>query len=173
MNKCSISVTDCDIIRGMGKSINVPIPVNDNEVEQNTIRHDSARLVAGKNGGTLTPFNSDTAKLAVQARERKKHEVMMRALNREVQPELIAEFGEYAYMAEGAVNMQRLATSPEAGKAAVMAFESIMEHTGHGKRKDTATDAANVAGEAALRIIAAFAAAIPAEVIEAHAEDMD
>lgn len=77
----------------------------------------------------------DTAHDMLRLREQKKHEVMARALNREVQPELIAEFGEYAWMAEGAINMQRMATSPEAGKAAVMAFESVMEHTGHGKRR--------------------------------------
>jgi len=80
-------------------------------------------------------ITSATAHDMLRLREQKKHEVMARALNREVQPELIAEFGDYAWMAEGAINMQRMATSPEAGKAAVMAFESVMEHTGHGKRR--------------------------------------
>ena len=156
----------------MGKRINVPLPISDNEGE-NTIVHAAPRLVAGKNGGTLTPFNSDTARLAVQAREAKKHAVMMKALNIEVPAELLAEYGDYAFMAEGAKNMQRLASDPAAGKAAVMAWESILEHTGHGRRKDTGDGGGGNVSDLTelLRAVAEIAGRIPADVVDAVSVD--
>lgn len=60
----------------------------------------------------------------------KKRLVMAQAANRDVAPELIAQYGDYAHVAERAITLQQIATTPEAGKAAVMAHDALVRDMG-------------------------------------------
>lgn len=65
----------------------------------------------------------------------KKRVVMARAANSAVQDSrLIAEYGDMAHVAERAITLQSLATTPEAGKAAVMAHQALVRDTGMDER---------------------------------------
>ena len=115
-------------------AINELKPVETIRVLKNGAHYDTEtkRIVKGPDKPPITAENAREYQLRAIA---KKREAVLRAANREVAPELIAEFGEYAWAAEGAVNMQRLASSPEAGKAAVMAFEALQRAAGVGEGK--------------------------------------
>jgi hypothetical protein len=96
-----------------------------------TIRNERGYPVPGsKINNTGHEITHENAREYQASAIAKKREVMARAANREVQPELIAEFGEYAHVAERAINLQRIATTPEAGKAAVMAHDALVRDTG-------------------------------------------
>jgi hypothetical protein len=61
---------------------------------------------------------------------------MLAAANKAVEDaSLIDEFGEYAAVAERAQTLQRIATTPEAGKAAVMAHQALTQDTGMGEKQ--------------------------------------
>jgi hypothetical protein len=95
---------------------------------------DKGRIVANPRGGTqaITSANArDMQRLAVE----KKRSVMNQAANRDVSPALRAEYGEYAHVAERAIVLQQIATTPEAGKAAVMAHQALTNDTGMGEGK--------------------------------------
>lgn len=85
------------------------------------------RIVGGAITTQFTPQNAREMQSKAIA---KKREVAAAAANLEVQDERALLFGDYAYLAESAINMQRLATSPEAGKAAVMAAQWLVTNTG-------------------------------------------
>ena len=93
---------------------------------------ESKRIVAGAKTSLITAENAREMQSKAIA---KKREAVMRAANREVDPALIAEFGEYAFIAEGAMNMQRLASDPASGKAGVMAWESLQRAAGLAETK--------------------------------------
>jgi hypothetical protein len=99
-----------------------------------SIRGEAGKLIEKMGGGLeITPANA--RQLNRRATEIKRA-VIMAAANREVQDEtLIRDFGEYAYIAEGAITMQKIATTPEAGKAAIMAYESLINNSGMGEKQ--------------------------------------
>lgn len=71
----------------------------------------------------------------------KKREIVAKAANREVQDKTLYEtFGALAWLAEGAINMQRLATTPEAGKASVDAFAALVKNAGLEEPKQSVND---------------------------------
>lgn len=91
-----------------------------------TMNHDSPRRVAGGRGGTLTPFNSDSARAAVRAREEKRIRLYTEGAGRAVQDtQLIREYGKDAHIVERGMTLQQIATTPDAGKAAVMAAQAL------------------------------------------------
>lgn len=97
----------------------------------------------------ITPENARQ----MQARWRAiKYQVMADAANSEVQPELLAKYGDMAHVAERAITLQRIATTPEAGKAAVMAHSALTLDTGMAEPRGvetptgTANDTAEVIG---------------------------
>jgi len=107
---------------------------------------DAGRIVSG---AVLDSARArDMQRLAVA----KKREVMARAANREVQDKsLLAEYGDYAHVAERAITLQRIATTPEAGKAAVMAHQALTQDTGQaeprGNEQSEAVQAAQIVGD--------------------------
>ena len=106
----------------------------------------------------------------------KKREVMARAANREVQDKsLLAEYGDYAHVAERAITLQRIATTPEAGKAAVMAHQALTQDTGQAEPKvheqDTAVQTAQIVGDV-VRDLAQLSA-VWADVVARQANTCD
>lgn len=77
----------------------------------------------------------DDASVLAASAVAKKRAVMMAAANREVPAELIAEYGAFAHVAERAQTLQRIASSPEAGKAAVMAHDALIRDTGMAEKQ--------------------------------------
>jgi hypothetical protein len=88
---------------------------------------DKGRIVSG---ATMPPITAQNARELQKMAVAKKREIAAAAANLEVQDVRALQFGDYAYVADTAINMQRLATSPEAGKAAVMAATWLMDNTG-------------------------------------------
>ena len=71
-----------------------------------------------------------------------KRAVAASAANRAVEDKsLLDEYGDMAYIAEGAITMQRIATTPEAGKAAVMAWDALIRNTGLDEKTMQAAEA--------------------------------
>lgn len=102
------------------KDIPVEAPIEERETD--TFTHAPQRLVAGRNGGTLTPFNSETARAAVRAREEKRIRLYNIGAQRAVlDAGLIREFGDDAHIVERGMTLQTIASTADAGKAAVMA----------------------------------------------------
>ena len=100
-----------------------------------SIRNSSGHWLAVHPGGQAALITSENAREMQASAVNKKRAVMMAAANREVPPELIAEYGSYAHVAERAQTLQRIATSPEAGKAAVMAHDALVRDTGMGEKQ--------------------------------------
>jgi hypothetical protein len=99
---------------------------------------------------------------------------MMAAANREVPPELIAEYGAYAHVAERAQTLQRIASSPEAGKAAVMAHDALVRDTGMSEKQQEQTQQAQLSltDQALLGLIQAITAKVQADTVTVEAEDV-
>ena len=115
------------------KKINEPIETTDTTPNTKVLKNgavydmDKKRIVSAP---TIPPINAQNAREFQKMAIAKKREVAAAAANLEVQDVRALTFGDYAYVADTAINMQRLATSPEAGKAAVMAASWLMDHTG-------------------------------------------
>ncbi len=89
---------------------------------------DAKRIVSAEN--TTTKFTSANA-AEMQARAvAKKRLVMAEAANSDVRPDLVAKYGDYAHVAERAITLQQIATTPEAGKAAIMAHDALVRDMG-------------------------------------------
>lgn len=74
----------------------------------------------------LTPFNSETARAAVRAREEKRIRLYNEGAKRAVQDaQLIREYGDDAHIVERGMTLQQIATTPDAGKAAVLAAQHL------------------------------------------------
>jgi hypothetical protein len=127
---------------------------------ENTIAHDAAPLVIeGRNGGRLTPFNSETARAAVRAREEKRMRLYNEGARRAVQDvTLIREYGEDAHLVERAMTLQAIASTPDAGKAAVMADAALQRAQGYETPRGTQDDQA-------AQVITAVANAYTAETM--------
>ena len=151
----------------MGKKINVPIPITDTEEPQVRILANGAKqdIATGKivGGAVLT---RDNARDMVRARVEKKRAVIAQAAQEAVQNgALVGRYGDSAWLAEVAQAQYTLATTPDAGKSAVMAASWLVEHSGMGEPKGKDTDDGGVTAAADLvRALADFAAAIPRQI---------
>jgi hypothetical protein len=104
------------------------------------IRNEKGQAIALPPKLAIHAITSENARDMTRLAITKKRETVLRAANKMVQNrELIAEFGDMAYIAEATQTMQQLATTPEAGKSAVMAYESLIKHSGMGEGKDAET----------------------------------
>jgi len=123
--------------------------------------------------GPLTMINSENAAEYQLRAVVNKRLVMMRAANREVPAELIAEYGDYAHVAERAQTLQRIASSPEAGKAAVMAHDALIRDTGMGEKQQIETPNAplSLTEQALMGLIQAITAKVKAETVDADVVD--
>lgn len=136
-------------------------------MEAITTNHDSKRVIRGGRGGALTPFTPETARAAVQAREAKRMRLYAEGAGLAVQDTtLIQKYGEDAHIVERARTLQEIASTPDAGKAAVMASAHLDKAQGlvaerGNEQADTLTALADV-----MRLAAGFASMLP-EVIDA------
>lgn len=115
-------------------------------------------------GAVLT---SDRAREMVRAREEKRIRLYNIGAQRAVQDtQLIREFGDDAHLVERAMTLQILATSPDAGKAAVMADSELRKAQGYEIPKGLP---AGDAGDGVPRDLAAFAADVLAAAVASGA----
>ena len=95
---------------------------------------DRGRIISGKN--ITTKITSENAREMQSLSIARKRLVMAAAANREVQDvTLFEQFGDYAHVAERAITLQRIATTAEAGKAAVMAHDALTRDTGMSEKQ--------------------------------------
>ena len=165
----------------MVKKVNVPTdkPLDVPKYEVIEYKGNPARLypdgsIRNNNGHWLAVHPGAVSITSENAREMQasavaqKRAVMMAAANREVPPELIAEFGAYAHVAERAQTLQRIATSPEAGKAAVMAHDALVRDTGMSEKQQEQTQQAQLSltDQALLGLIQAITDRVKGDVID-------
>lgn len=123
-----------------------------------TTLHDNKRVIEGKNGGKLTPFNPETARAAVKAREEKRMRLYAEGAQlATIDPELLRKYKEDAHIVERARTMQEIATTPDAGKAAVMAAQHLDKAQGLtvDKTQETQSAMPDVIQSAVLGLISA------------------
>ena len=114
-------------------AVNTPIDINTPRLKvlkNGAVRDmDKGRIVSGKN--ITTKITSENAREMQSLSIARKRLVMAAAANRHVEDASLFEaFGDYAHVAERAITLQRIATTPEAGKAAVMAHDALVRDTG-------------------------------------------
>lgn len=152
--------------------IDAPLPENIRVLKNGALYDDDIKKIVGVRPdlatGDLTFFNSENAAENQLRAVVKKRLVMMRAANREVPPELVAEYGDYAHVAERAQTLQRIATSPEAGKAAVMAHDALIRDTGMGEKQqqEAQSQQLSVTDQALLGLIQAITAKVQADNVQ-------
>ena len=106
---------------------NDPVEINRTRVLSNGAVHDGKRIISGPTKPYFTAENgAENQKRAIA----KKRMIMAKAANSRVQPELVAEYGADAHIAERAIALQLIATTPESGKAAVMAHSVLIRDCG-------------------------------------------
>lgn len=100
-------------------------------VQTHTDTHEGARVIVGRNGGKLRPFTPETSRLAAQARAEKRMRLYAEGAGLAVVDHaLVKQYGEDAHIVERARTLQEIATTPDAGKAAVMADASLRKAQG-------------------------------------------
>ena len=112
-------------------TINKPLPVQDDT------NSDTSTIIRGPGGrflpGTRSPkpiTHENARELNAKAQE-KRRQVVRDALAAGVQRrDLVRDHGEFAWLAEGAQALQQIMLTPESGKAAIMAFESLQKAAG-------------------------------------------
>lgn len=147
--------------------------------------------IRGEGGKLITKLYTPSPITHENAREyqakaiMRKYQIMAQAANSEVQdPALIAEYGDMAHVAERAITLQRIATTPEAGKAAIMAHDALIRDTGMGERTTAHNEqvgarvVAQAIGDMVLEsvwrdVMQARANAIDAEVIPIRSDSTD
>lgn len=83
------------------------------------------RFLVGDQGGA-PPITADTARDMVRRREEKRIRLYTEGAGRAVQDtQLIREYGKDAHIVERGMTLQQIATTPDAGKAAVMAAQAL------------------------------------------------
>lgn len=111
--------------------------------------------VAPAKTGMIT---ADNARDMLRLREQKRHRLYALGAQRAVQDvQLLEEFGEDAHMVERAMTLQVIATTPDAGKAAVMADTALQRAQGYDVKPTDGTDPpppTSEAGAEAARILA-------------------
>lgn len=122
---------------------------------EDTQVHAPRRKIPGAKGyGTLTPFDSASGRAAALARHERARRLYAEGAGRAVQDvQLIREYGEDAHIVERAMTMQTIATTPDAGKAAVLA-------AAHLDRAQGLTAQAGGDGEAPAAVLALSADAL-------------
>ncbi len=125
--------------------------------------------------GALTMINSENAAEYQLRAVVNKRLVMMQAANAEVPAELIAQYGAYAHVAERAQTLQRIASSPEAGKAAVMAHDALIRDTGMGEKQQVEQPNAplSVTEQALLGLIQAITDKVKADTVDGEVSDVE
>ena len=135
---------------------------------EHTTSHEGKR-VRGRNGGTLTPFTPETSRLAAKAREEKRMRLYAEGAGLAVQDlTLVKKYGEDAHIVERARTLQEIASTPDAGKAAVMASAHLDKAQGLVTDKAQAETSTLTALADVMRLAAGFASMLPEpEVIDA------
>ena len=157
--------------------VDAPLPENVRVLKNGALYDDEKKRIVGVRPelatGALTMINSENAAEYQLRAVVNKRLVMMRAANREVPAELIAEYGDYAHVAERAQTLQRIASSPEAGKAAVMAHDALIRDTGMGEKQQIETPNAplSLTEQALVGLIQAITAKVQAETVDADVVD--
>lgn len=154
--------------------------VMSNSTSDHVITSDTPKRLTGRGGGgRLTPFTPETARLAAKAREEKRIRLYTAGAGRAVQnKELIREFGEDAHIVERGITLQEIATTPDAGKAAVMAAAQLDKAQGLTPDRAERDDAP--AASLTLTLDPAVSSAIArllqlrgADVVDVEAEDVE
>lgn len=157
--------------------IDAPLPENVRVLKNGALYDDEKKRIVGVRPelatGALTMINSENAAEYQLRAVVNKRLVMMQAANAEVPAELIAQYGAYAHVAERAQTLQRIATSPEAGKAAVMAHDALIRDTGMGEKQQQETQNAplTLTEQALVGLIQAITAKVQAETVDANIVD--
>ena len=159
--------------------IDAPLPENVRVLKNGALYDDEKKRIVGVRPdlatGALTMINSENAAEYQLRAVVNKRLVMMQAANAEVPPELVAKYGAYAHVAERAQTLQRIASSPEAGKAAVMAHDALIRDTGMGEKQQQETQNAplTLTEQALVGLIQAITAKVQAETVDADVIDGD
>lgn len=147
-------------------SVNKPLPVTIQETQNGVI----ARDAGGKFTKGTKPKNVITSENAREMQRKgvlAKRAVIAAEANRRVEdPELLDRYGDYAYVAELTRTQMQIATTPEAGKAAVMAAEWLVSNTGTSEKL---AQSADVDERGVPRDLAAFAADVLAAAVASGA----
>ena len=142
-----------------------------------TITHDSPRVIPGRNGGRLTPFTSENARDMVRLREEKRIRLYNEGAKRAVQDlQLIREYGDDAHLVERAMTLQTIASTPDAGKAAVLADTALQRAQGYDTGKRDSSSGGNTVNIVALpddvvRVLDDLRAMMQGRTILAHLHD--
>ena len=139
------------------------------DAKTHTSTHAPPRLVAGRNGGTLTPFDSVRGKAAAQARLEKKRALVRSAAQNAVQRgDLTQKYKGWAWLAEVTETQMQIATTPEAGKASTMAAGWLVDNAGLSEKVQLPDDAPSAERAAELNAGAAVIMARTWEDIKRH-----
>ena len=125
--------------------------------EQVIVRESNGRFAPGTRSGA-PPITPDTAHDMLRARALKRARLATDgALLATVRPDLVLKYGDDAPLVERAMTLQTIATTPEAGKAAVMSAQYLDKLQGYA---DDPADAGQVVDAVAglVRELAMFAA---------------
>lgn len=118
------------------KKVVAPAPKPEAETEAKVERDENGRWLTLPPGAAPL-ITSDTARDMVRLREEKRRRLYAVGAQRVVQDaRLIAEFGDDAHLVERAMVLQQIATTPDAGKAAVMADIQLQRSQGYDVRTD-------------------------------------
>jgi hypothetical protein len=97
--------------------------------------------------GAAPPITSDTARDMVRRRQEKRMRLYAEGAQLAVdRRDLIEKYGEDAHIVERAISLQTIASTPDAGKAAVMADTALQKAQGYddGKGAETVNNTVNV-----------------------------
>ena len=157
----------------INKPVDEPLPDNVRVLKNGALYDDEKKRIVGVRPelatGALTMINSENAAEYQLRAVVNKRLVMMQAANAEVPQELVAKYGAYAHVAERAQTLQRIASSPEAGKAAVMAHDALVRDTGMGEKQQMEQPNAplTLTEQALVGLIQAITAKVQAETVDA------
>lgn len=133
--------------------------------------------------GAAPPITSDTARDMVRKREEKRIRLYNEGAKRAVlDPQLIREYGDDAHIVERGMTLQTIASTPDAGKAAVMAAQHLDKAQGLIADKvqaDAPAVALTITGDGLQRLAGLLGvgqsldimSVIPSEVIDAETSD--
>ena len=114
---------------------------------------------------SMPALSRDTARDMVRARVAKKRAIVQAAALDAVQSQtLLNRYGDEAWIAEVTQAQMQIATTPNAGKSAVMAATWLMDHAGIGERQAEDKSGSDAAG-VVVDIIARLAAFVAGEVV--------
>lgn len=131
-----------------------------------TTNHEPKRIRGGR-GGTLTPFTPETSRLAARAREEKRIRLYAEGAGLAVQDlTLVKQYGEDAHIVERARTLQEIASTADAGKAAVMASAHLDKAQGLVIDKGQQETSTLTALADVMRLAAGFAALLPEPIVD-------